>query len=401
MGGDIGANTLNGDVDASASLYITWCWDDKMEIPVWRAERRPHGLATMQTGQAASEPPRSLLAPATFWVCAAAVTGALLVLRRPDAVFHAQFWAEDGVAWYADSYNLGALRALLQARDGYLAIFPRLVAAAAQSVPLVRAPLLFNFIALMIEALPPLFLVSTRMRNIGPLNLRCGLALLYLLVPDSSEVHANITNSQWQLDVLACLILIAQVPRSRWGRAFDVIVLAICALSTLTGALLLAVALARTTGPLLFRRWTHAPASGSETRWSWVQASVLAACALVQELALLSAGATRLKSALGASADKFARIVAGQIVLPVFLGRNRLYDISRDPSIITPVAFVITIVTGLIVFYALLRGTTELRCFIFFAGLVLLAALTFPNVQPVAHQWDLFLWPGAALLVYP
>jgi hypothetical protein len=121
----------------------------------------------------------------------------------------------------------------------------------------------------------------------------------------------------------------------------------------------------------------------------------------VQELALLSAGATRLKSALGASADKFARIVAGQIVLPVFLGRNRLYDISRDPSIITPVAFVITIVTGLIVFYALLRGTTELRCFIFFAGLVLLAALTFPNAQPVAHQWDLFLWPGAALLVYP
>ena len=310
---------------------------------------------------------------------------------------HAQFWAEDGVAWYADAYNLGPLGALLQARDGYLAILPRLVAAASQWLPLLRAPLLFNLIALMIEALPPLFLVSGRMQNIGPLGLRCGLALLYLLVPDSSEVHANITNSQWHLDVLACLILIAQVPRSRWGRAFDVIVLALCALSTPAGALLLAVALVRTAGPLLFRRWTHAPSTGPETRWSWIQTAVLAACALVQELTLLTAGGTRLRTSLGASADKFARILAGQIVMPVFLGRNRLYDFSRDPATITLAAFLITIVTGLVLLYALLRGSVELRCFILLAALVLLAALTFPNVQPVAHQWDPFLWPGGAL----
>lgn len=339
-----------------------------------------------------------LLAPAAFWVCAVAATSALLALRRPDAVFHAQFWAEDGVAWYADAYNLGALRALVQARDGYLAMLPRLVAGAAQWLPLLCAPLLFNLIALMIEALPPLFLISSRMRNIGPLSVRYGLALLYLLVPESSEVHANITNSQWHLDVLACLILIAQVPRSRWGRAFDVIVLALCALSTPTGALLLAVALARTAGPLLFRRRTkNIRKPEPETRWHWIQTWVLAACALVQELTLLTAGAARLKSSLGASADKFARIVAGQIVLPVFLGRNRLYDFSRDPRTITLAAFLITIVTGLVVLYALLRGNVELRCFIFLAGLVLMAALTFPNVQPVAYQWDPFLFPGGAL----
>ena len=346
---------------------------------------------------ALSERPRFSLTPAAFWVCTAALTGALLVLRRPDAVLHAQFWAEDGVAWYADAYNLGAIRALLQARDGYLALLPRLVAAASQWLPLLRAPLLFNLIALMIEALPPLFLVSGRMRNIGPLSLRCGLALLYLLVPESSEVHANITNSQWHLDVLACLVLIAPAPRSRWGRVFDVAVLALCALSTPTGALLLAVALVRTAGPLLFRRWTHVQPSGPETRWSWIQTSVLAACALVQELALLTAGGTRLRTSLGAGVDKFARIVAGQIALPVFLGRNRLYDFSHDSRTITLAAIVITIVTGLVILYALLRGSTELRCFIFLAVLVLLAALTFPNVQPVAYQWDPFLFPGGAL----
>src|ERR1035437_5706022 len=137
-----------------------------------------------QTERVAAEQFRVSPAPALFWVIAIVVTSALLVLRRPDAVFHAQFWAEDGVVWYADAYNHGALRALLFARDGYLQLLPRLGAAAALWVPLLRAPLVMNLIALIFESLPPLFLVSSRMRNLGPLGLRCGLALLYLFVPD-------------------------------------------------------------------------------------------------------------------------------------------------------------------------------------------------------------------------
>src|SRR5664280_1289933 len=182
-------------------------------------------LAETQTTPAAADESRPSLTPAVFWSLAIAVTGALLVLRRPDAVFHAQFWAEDGVVWYADAYNHGALRALLFARDGYLHLLPRLGAAGALWVPWLRAPLVMNLIALIFESLPPLFLVSSRMRNIGPLGVRCGLALLYLFVPDSSEVHGIITDSQSQIAVLACLVLIADVPRSRRGRVFDVAVL--------------------------------------------------------------------------------------------------------------------------------------------------------------------------------
>ncbi len=354
------------------------------------------GLAATRTEPAASERPRALLSPAVFWACAIAATGLLLVLRRPDAVFHAQFWAEDGVVWYADAYNYGALKALLFVRDGYLQVFPRLVAAAAQCVPLGLAPLLFNLIALGVEALPPLFLISNRMRNIGPLWLRCGLALLYLFVPNSAEVHANITNSQSQLVVLACLLLIAEVPGSRLGRIFDSGVLLLCGLTTVVAGPLLAVALARTLLPLWVRRGTGLARLRAETGWRWMQVGLLSAGVFLQVLTLLTAGSTRLQSTLGASGDKFVRIVAGQIVLPVFLGRNRLYDISSDPRTITWVALLLTILAGLTYFYALLRGTPELRCFLFLAGLVLLAALTFPNVQPVAHQWDLFLWPGAA-----
>jgi len=66
-----------------------------------------------------------------------------------------------------------------------------------------------------------------------------------LCVPDSSEVHAIITDSQSQLAVLACLVLIAEVPRSWWGKLFDVALLTLFALTTPVGILLLAVAMAR------------------------------------------------------------------------------------------------------------------------------------------------------------
>ncbi len=354
-------------------------------------------LVATRSERGASAPSRTSPASAVFWAFAIAVTSTLLVLRRPDAVFHAQLWAEDGVVWFADAYNHGGLRALLFARDGYLQVFPRLVAAIGLWVPLVYVPLVFNLIALAVEALPPLFLVSNRMRNIGPLPLRCVLALLYLFVPDSSEVHAIITDSQSQLAVLACLVLIADAPRSRWGKVFDVVALVLCALTTPMGMLLLAVALARTVLPLLIHRSAKASRLRPEMRWRWVQVSLLAACALLQGLTLLTAAGARLNTILGASPSKFVRIVAGQIVLPIFQGSNRLDQMSSDPARVTALAVVVTLVTALVCFYALLGGSPELRCFIFFALLVFAAALTFPTVEPVYHQWNLFLSPESGL----
>jgi hypothetical protein len=332
-----------------------------------------------------------------FWALAVAVTSALLILRRPDAIFHAQLWGEDGVVWFADAYNHGALRALFFARDGYLQLFPRLVAAVSLWVPLVHVPLVFNVFALAVEAVPPLFLVSGRMRNLGSLPLRCGLAMLYLFVPDSFEVHAIVTDSQSQLAVLACLVIIADVPRSRWGKTFDVVVLVLCALTTPMGILLLAVALARTILPLIVDRSADPGPSRPEARWRWVQVSLLGVCAALQGLTLLTTAGARLNTTLGASVSRLAQIVAGQIVLPVLLGHNRLYQLTSDPEKVTVLAGLITIAATLLCVYALLRGTPELRCFIFFALLVLAAALTFPTVEPIEYQWDIFLVPGLGI----
>ncbi len=336
-------------------------------------------------------------------------TAALLILRRPDAVLHAQFWAEDGVVWFADAYNFGALQALLRARDGYLQTLPRLACAIALWAPLVRAPLVTNLIALVIEALAPLFLLSSRMRNLGPLPLRCGLALLLLFVPDSSEVHAAITDSEFQMAVLACLMIVAKAPRSWAGRVFDVIVLALFSLTGPFCILLFPVALVRTIAPLFARQspearvphpfallWRKGGIVRPETRWHCIQIVILAAGGLVQGLTVLTTAGARLNTTLGASVNTFVQIVAGQIVLPVFLGRNPFNPLASDPAKVM-LASVLTIAALGAFLYGLAKGSLELRCFIIFALLVLTAALAYPTIEPVRDQWDVFLVPGQGL----
>jgi hypothetical protein len=69
---------------------------------------------------------------------------AVIVLRRPDVIFHAHFYAEDGAVWYADGYNLGWLHALTITAGGYVNTLQRLVAALSLLVPLRDAPLFMN-----------------------------------------------------------------------------------------------------------------------------------------------------------------------------------------------------------------------------------------------------------------
>ncbi len=355
-----------------------------------------------------------------FWIIAITVTGALLVLRRPDAITHAQFWAEDGVVWYADAYNLGALPALVRPKDGYVQILPRLVAAVTLWVPMLRAPLVMNLLALVIQALPALFLVSPRMRNLGSLRLRCVLALLYLLIPDSSELHATITDSEFHMAVMAFLLFIAQAPRSRAGQCFDVVVLVLSALTGPFCILLFPVALVVTVAPQLrsgsfallrdkrftfhrrslaitpVQQSTAASPTPEGSRWRWFQLALLTAGCLLQGLTVLLTSDVRFDTLLGASPGKFVRIVAGQIVLPIFFRQNGLNRIA-DPTAVTAVALFLTFGVALLFLYAFLRGSLELRGFIFFGLSVLAVALMFPTYEPVHYQWDVFLLPGCGL----
>src|SRR5277367_3476945 len=119
----------------------------------------------------------------------------VVVLRRPDMILHAQFYAEDGAIWFATAYNYGWWRVVFSPYEGYLHLLPRLTAGLALLVPMVYAPLVENLVAIAIQALPVSLLLSPRMERWGTLRLRMILALVYLALPNTQEMPGTISES--------------------------------------------------------------------------------------------------------------------------------------------------------------------------------------------------------------
>ena len=156
-----------------------------------------------------------------FYVAIYLFACAVVIARRPDAILHAQFFAEDGRVWFADAYNFGWWAALFRPQVGYFQTLPRLGAALALLVPFSLAPLVLNVIAVAIQALPVPVLLSSRSAPWGPFGFRALLAALYLFLPNTRDLSSVVTNSQWILALVALILLVALPPRSWIGRVFD------------------------------------------------------------------------------------------------------------------------------------------------------------------------------------
>src|SRR5690606_38118115 len=151
---------------------------------------------------------------------------------RPDALTNPQFWAEDGRLWFAAAHNRGPLVALLEPAAGYFQTFSRLTAAAGVAVGLRAAPLVFNVAAIVGQALPPLYLLSSRLAGAIPdWRLRALAALILIGLPNSFEVQSNVTNVQTHLAILGFLIVVADAPRRRAWAACDLLLLIVGGLS--------------------------------------------------------------------------------------------------------------------------------------------------------------------------
>ena len=236
---------------------------------------------------------------------------AILVSRRPDAILHAQFFAEDGHVWYADAYNLGWCHALFQAHTGYYQTLPRLGASLALLVPFALAPLVLNLIAIAVMAMPVNILLSSRSTAWGTLRSRALLAGVYLVLPNCTEVSYGITESQWLLALSAFLVLAASTPRNIAGRVFDLGVVLLCGLTGPFCILLLPLA--------IVLAWKD------NSRWRWVVTGIFAALCLLQVWALLGVDpAGRARAGAGASLDLLVRILGGQVYLATLLGANGL-----------------------------------------------------------------------------
>jgi hypothetical protein len=335
----------------------------------------PAGSATTATRPAPDDLPRvhSIALHAFVFM----VAFAIVLSRRPDAVLKAQFYAEDGAIWYPAAYQFG-LRCLLMPVAGYLHTLTRLVALLTLLFPFSAAPLVMNLCAIAVQILPVNLFLSSRFSDI-PLPTRTLASFLYLAIPNSFEIHANITNVQWHLALLACLLLLARQSCAKGWRVFDGTVLVLTSLSSALAILLVPV------GAVL--RWKR------RNKWSATSLALLIPGAEVQLLlALLSH--SRQVAPNGASLTRLVTILGGQVFLSSLLGLQTLRSIPPGNGLFFLEA--LAALLGLAVLtLALWRAPFELRLFVAFALAVLAAGLANPlGGPPRLFQWEWLSMPG-------
>lgn len=333
----------------------------------------------------------SISGAAIVRVAAAVALTALVVLRRTDAVTNPQFWAEDGMVWYAEAYNQGFWTPLFRPYGGYFQSFQRLAAATSLTVDLRTAPLVMNLLALLVQITVPLFLLSGRMGDAVPGWLRrFVLALVVVLLPNAFEVHANITNSHVHLAFLALLVLLSGAAETLAWRVFD---LTILLLSSASGPFCVLLA------PIAFLAWWRSPQAWTGTRLLCVLAGTS-----VQTLCLLQLGSAMraIGSEYGASVWNALAIVGGQIFVGGLTG-TRGYAMLHGGGWLGH-AWLPVVIGGLglvlLVRVALLTSSFALRALLFFAALHLGAALLSPIIVGDAPLWELLQVPGAGIRYY-
>lgn len=288
----------------------------------------------------------------------------ITVLRRPDAVLHAQFFAEDGSRWFAEAYNNGWLKVLFWTDSGYIQVLPRLAASLALLVHTVHAPLVENVIAICFEVLPVNLLLSPRCEALGSVRFRSALAALYLALPNTVEMIATITASQWFLALSILLIVSMGAPRSRVSRIFEGVLLILCSLTGPFCFFLLPVS--------AFELWR-----GRGKRWHLWRFGALLAGTFIQSVALFTHTNSRPHANLGANLECFFRIVGGQIYSGAILGVNGL-SLSLSPAVLAVIAVTCTVLS----LSAALRSPRVMKSLLLFAACILAASLANPTGYP-------------------
>lgn len=337
-----------------------------------------HTCKTAMVGAAVPSPRFARLqhcsSAVSFHILVFVVAVVIVISRRPDVVWNAQFWAEDGARWYAEAYQYG-IHSVLVPSTGYFVILQRLTGLAAQSVPMSRGPLLFNLIGLVVQVLPISLFLSSRFAFAGSLNRRILFSFVYLALPNTAEVDVNITNAQWHLALLGCMVLLAGNARSRWWMAFDLAVVALLALTGPFTILLVPVAV------LIF--WQ------TRERWLALLGGVVVAGALLEAVTFLES--TRSGRVLGASWHQFIRITAHQVFWAPLFGSSGFWLPDPQPRWYFALLALTVLLGFSLLLFALWKGPFRLKLFLSFGMELFAAAL----VSPLG-EWRVLHLPGAA-----
>ena len=303
-----------------------------------------------------------------------------MLLRRPDAVLHPQFWAEDGQVFYHDAYTYG-WHSLFLPLGGYLNSLCRLTALLAAACPLRWAPWLFMAVAAVFQLLPVWLMLSPRMAAALPdWNARLALVYFYALLPNSYEMNLILTNAKWHLALVAFMLLVCR-PAAGWGgRVADGALLALSGLDGPFAILLL---------PVAWLEVARRPAALGK-------ALIISATAAVQmELILTShASSNRLLTPLGASVPGLFHILTNQLFLGGLAGSRQMTIWLGSPVTGSGwLAGAVVLAGAWMVGVALWRGPAIYRRAAIFAGALLVASLLTPVASALEPQWSALAKP--------
>lgn len=294
----------------------------------------------------------------------------LVVSRRPDALTMPQLWAEDGLVFFGQAYNLGPIEALFMPSAGSLQTLPRLVAGGATILPLEYAPMVMNLVAIAIQVLPVILLWTPRFYNlVSDVRARVLISFLYLAIPNSYEVNANITNVGWHLTLVAMLVLVWAAPDKRLWRLFDRLILGMAGLSGPFAFFL---------APIAFMAWWR-----DRSRIRLERFTILLSAAVIQGVVMITSPRSG-PVELGAGIRAFVRLLSGQVFLTPLLGTAT----AQEALPIHYVAWIVFVIGCVIVGYCLWKGPWALKMFILFGGIMLSSVMVRPLVVGTTPAWE-------------
>lgn len=302
------------------------------------------------------------------------------VFRRVEVITDPQFYAEDGVFWYAEAYHSDSqLSLFLSPKQAYFQTISRVGAFVAMPFDIQYGPIIFNLIAIIITVLPVVFFLSSRFKTLVPkISHRVFLSFAYLCLPGASEVHANLTNAHWHLALLMILVIIAPASKHIAWKVFDAASLLIAGLS----------------GPFVFFAlpllaiYMYAKSSKGKL-FSFAVLVVTFLIQLYSFLFMLDTGAPRSDAPLGASVVTFSTILGGNVFLKGMLGpqiTNEIRDLRFWENGVLPI--VVSVLGLAVLWYFFRKAKLEARLFVGFLFIVFLGSLISPQAHVTKPQWE-------------
>lgn len=141
----------------------------------------------------------------------------ILILRMPEAVFRAEFWAEDGL-FYSEALARGP-STILEPYAGYFIFLVKLGSFLGSLLPPAYAPLMGNTTSLVAIAATAGYATSARMP--WPFPRGVLIAFGVLATPIAFEIVGTLVHILWPITIALGLTALAREPLSRLGRAAE------------------------------------------------------------------------------------------------------------------------------------------------------------------------------------